>query len=156
MREKLSSIFTGPNGSLRLTIDQYQFPEIVDGTWDSNWLIIAGDVVIDGGHWTFRDPSLLAFEVERLAGWLDLVVNGEEPSASCGFVEPNLQFDREANDFVRIGFALEAAPPWATTDDDWYEYGVNVPIDENLAIAVRRLRDQLSHFPVRGERPSVT
>jgi hypothetical protein len=85
MPEYLPAVFIGSNGTLRLTIEQYQFPALVEDDWDSNWLIVAGAVTIDSRKWNFKDPFLLTFEVEQLVDWLELVAKGEHVAASCSF-----------------------------------------------------------------------
>lgn len=67
VENKEKAIFKGPTGSLRIGVERYQFPEITDGYWDTSWLIITGDAVVNGQSWSFRDPCLITFEMERLA-----------------------------------------------------------------------------------------
>jgi hypothetical protein len=59
--EALAS-FEGPTGSLRIGVERYQFPEITDDEWNSNWLIITGEAVLEDKSWSFRDPCLTTFE----------------------------------------------------------------------------------------------
>lgn len=142
--------FKGDNSSFRLLILRYQFPNIHDDEWDSNWLVVQGRVCLDSKEWVFRDPCLTTFEAARLADWLGAIARGEKENDLCCFIEPNLQFDRQANNTVRISFALEAAPPWAAKDDFDTTYDFEVPIGPELTMAARSLRQQLSRFPRRG------
>ena len=45
--------------SFSLEIVGYQFPEITDCDYDSNWLVIQIAVTNPDGTWTARDPSCL-------------------------------------------------------------------------------------------------
>ena len=144
------AVFEGPAGSLRVRVERYQFPEITKDEWDSNWLIIRGDVDLDGKSWSYRDPCLTTFEMERLADWLDHIAAGEAENAFCGFTEPNLDFEQLSRDAIRIGFSLEALPPWIDSDADFGEIGLIVPIDKRLAAAASSLRGLLARFPVRA------
>jgi len=143
-------LFEGSSGRLKLTIEGYQFPEIETDEWDSNWLIIAGEAVIDGRAWSFRDSCLTTFEVTRLAAWLDAVASCLPTHPFCGFTEPNLEFSRPDRHSIWLGFALESAPPWANHRDEWYTYGVRLPVDASLHEAAANLRCQLARFPLRG------
>lgn len=142
--------FEGSTGSLSIGVERYQFPEITDDDWDSNWLIINGNAVLDGKSWSFRDPCLTTFEVERLADWLEQVSSGGDAKAFCGFTEPNLDFERVSDAAVRIAFSLEALPPWSKRDGDFGAIGFNIPIDDRLGAAVSSLRALLTRFPIRA------
>jgi hypothetical protein len=146
--------FEGPTGSLRIGVERYQFPEITDEHWDSNWLMITGDAVLDGKSWSFRDPCLTTFEMERLANWLDQVSSGKVEQAFCGFTEPNLDFEQVSDATLRIAFSLEALPPWSRSDGDFGEIGINIPIDDRLGAAASSLRALLARFPIRAHNSS--
>lgn len=148
------AIFEGSTGSLRISVERYQFPEITDDDWDSNWLIINGDAVLDGKSWSLRDPCLTTFEMERLADWLDHVSSGGDEKAFCGFTEPNLDFERVSDVAVRIAFSLEALPPWSKRDGDFGAIGFNIPIDDRLGAAASSLRALLTRFPIRARNGS--
>lgn len=150
MENETVASFEGPTGSLRIGIESYQFPEIADDDWDSNWLIITGEAVLDDKPWSFRDPCLTTFEMERLASWLDEVASGKAEKAFCGFTEPNLDFERVSDATVRISFSYEALPPWSKCDGDLGEIGFNIPIDDRLGAAANSLRALLTRFPIRA------
>jgi hypothetical protein len=150
MSNETQAVFAGPSGSLRLTVERYQFPEILNDEWDSNWLIIAGAAVLDEKSWSFRDPCLTTFEMQWLADWLDQIAAGEAKPTSCGFTEPNLDFERLSDESIRIGFSLESLPPWIDRAGDFGEVGFSIPIDEHLSIAAGNLRKILLQFPVRA------
>src|SRR5262245_17587543 len=99
-----------------LRIAGYQFPDDATSDYDSNWLVVEGSVRHPRGGWLFRDPSLLTYEVARLADWLEAVAAGAESQPWCGFIEPNLSFEvagEGATRVLRVAFAVEALPPWA-------------------------------------------
>lgn len=146
--------FEGPTGSLSITVERYEFPEITNDEWDSNWLIVNGHAVLDGKSWSFRHPCLTTFELERLANWLDHVFLGKAENAYCGFTEPNLDFERLSELEVRIAFSLEALPPWCKRDGDFGEIGFNIPINDRLAVAANSLRALLNRFPIRAQNSS--
>lgn len=141
----------GKEGSFELLIAGYQFPSIETGKWDPNWLTIEGNAVIKDRSWSFCDPCLTTFEAADMADWLDDLCSGREKSPYCHLVEPNLQFEKVSANDIRVSFALESAPPWATHGDDWTMHGFEVPIGSNLQMAAAQLRDQLRRFPVRGD-----
>jgi hypothetical protein len=136
-----------------LRVAGYQFPDNATADYDSNWLVIEGAVRHPRGEWQFRDPSLLTYEVARLADWLETVAAGTEPEPWCRFIEPNLRFElvgEGAARVLRISFAIEALPPWAKVGDD---VSVEFPVGESeIASAVRSLRQQLRASPQRAER----
>src|SRR3954452_11841563 len=66
--------------SLDLKILGYQFPHLETQQYDSNWLIVSGNVTGPIGSWQFSDPFLLTYEAERLASWMDAVADGNRPS----------------------------------------------------------------------------
>jgi len=48
----------------RLQVVGYEFPQTTEDEWDSEWLIVAGEVSCARGRWKFRDPCLLTLELE--------------------------------------------------------------------------------------------
>ena len=150
MESRAQATFKGPAGSLSISVERYQFPEITNDEWDSNWLIVTGHAKLDGKSWTFRDPCLTTFDLEHLAKWLDQIFLSEAENAYCGFTEPNLDFERLSEQEVRIAFSLEALPPWCERDGDFGEIGFNIPINDQLPAAASSLRALLNRFPIRA------
>lgn len=149
---------TSRNGSqLGLSIVGYQFPDLATVPYDSNWLNICVRVVHPRGSWTATDPSLLTYEVARLADWLDAVARGARVEPEESFLEPNLRFELTHSSLepsLRVYFDLESRPKWAPVDgagnDDLY---VEFPLEEiDLAGAAAILRKQLQAFPQRTPR----
>lgn len=132
----------------------YQFPRLENEPYDSDWLNITIRVKHPRGSWTATDPSLLTYEVERLADWLEAIADGQRVDSDTGFLEPNLNFELRENDGtkkLRVYFELESRPSWAATDgagmeDLWVEFSVRPEI---LRSAAKSLRSQLEKFPTR-------
>lgn len=140
----------GDDGSVELSIVQYQFPTREQMDLDANWLIVEGHVTLLGREWRFRDPCLTTFEVVRLADWLEASARGQGSGKGCSFIEPNLDFHGPSNGAIRVSFALESAPPWAKRGGDWDKHGFDVAVGPALAIAAGQLRHALAEFPARG------
>jgi hypothetical protein len=139
--------------AFELRIVGYQFPDQETADYDSNWLLIEGAVQHPRGGWRFRDPSLLTYEVARLADWLEAAADGTQLQPWCAFIEPNLSFEVVGHGVgraLRVSFAIEALPPWAKRGEDVH---IDFPFSEmDLVAAVASLRQQLSEFPKRAER----
>ena len=149
MSEIPDVLLEATNGSLRLRLVRYEFPEVKDDKWDSNWLVVFGEGHIDGRRWRFESPCLSTVEVCALADWLHKIANGEEVD-EIEFIEPSLEFTLIVRSHVRVSFALEAAPPWVDGYDLDNRIGFDIPIGPHLAKAAADLRSQFEAFPVRG------
>jgi hypothetical protein len=145
--------FCGVDGqSVELRVVGYQFPDLAEIEFDSNWLRIEGKVSHPRGQWSFEDPCLLTYEVSRLADWLDALAQGNSISDEIGFVEPNLSFRivRSATATVlRVYFELEARPGWVATPTAGLEdLRVEFPLQElDLRQAACSLREELANYP---------
>jgi hypothetical protein len=139
--------------AFRLEVLGYQFPGLKDNEWDSEWLIISGEVLCAQGRWRFRDPCLCTFEVQTLATWLcNLQVGG--PEREIGFTEPNLRFEhveRQDGDALLVGFSQESSPPLATDDQRYGEgFALSFPFQLNdFTAAAAALQSMLLRWPVR-------
>jgi hypothetical protein len=141
---------------LELRILGYQFPHIETAEYDSNWLVVAGDVIHSRGSWQFTDPCLLTYEAERLASWMDALVETDGFPTTCGFMEPNLEFRAVLNvnrPMLRVYFELEARPSWASGAFGEGVTWVEFPIEElDLRSIARQWRAELSVYPQRASR----
>ena len=82
------------NQTVELEITNYQFPEIADDDYDSNWLNIYLKVNSTFGNWQIVDPMLTTFEVKGLINWLDNLSNNILPEyTGIGFLEPYISFE---------------------------------------------------------------
>jgi len=144
----------GRNGTvLELSASGYQFPEITDDYWDSNWLMVSGKVQHPNGSWKFIDPCLTAFELEQLASWFDDVPAGNADPDLGHFTEPNLQFSciLGPEPFIEVRIAHESAPPWLVGDARMEGVRLEFPVAMNdVRATATELRDLVSRFPVRG------
>lgn len=130
----------GGGTELVLAIEGYQFPEIENEKWDSNWLNVKVDVTHEGASWTRVDPGLLTWEVEALASWL-LAIAESAPlkTLEARFVEPFLHFQ-----FVPEAQVLRAKAGYGRLCMD-------VPVEgEVLRACAAALRSQLRQFPRRA------
>ncbi len=150
------------SNGMGITVDllEYQFPDLDNAPYDSNWLMIRVRAVHPRGEWTSIEPSLLTYEVATLADWLDCVAGKDRmgPPSSLSFTEPNLRFDttegQDGEEMLRVSFELESRPPWMPASVDpgdpaWLEFPTG---EVDLHGAATRLREQLTRFPQRSER----
>jgi hypothetical protein len=145
---------TDSGNALELIILRYEFSDVQEDRWDSNWLVVSGTVATNGQSWHFSDPAVTTFELAELAGWLRAVALGENTFDEFEFTEPNLAFFLSAQPVptLRVRFAHESAPPWIT---DQAERIAGVFVDfplahVDVAAAADELRDALNDFPIRG------
>lgn len=147
---------SGSDGSLfEMRVVGYQFPEIQDEEYDSNWLLIQIHLVHPRGEWTTVDPCLLTYEVEELADWFDAIARGDHVDAEQHFIEPNLLFrlrDQGANGrTLAVYLALDC---WAKSEA--------APIDNRFVLfplagvdparVAEELRGELARYPQRAVR----
>ena len=78
--------------SVELRILGYEFPHLETALYDSNWLVVVGNVSNSRGSWQFTHPCLLTYEADKLASWMDALVEANRFPTTCGFIEPNLEF----------------------------------------------------------------
>ena len=142
--------FRNGNSWFRLRVLAYQFPEATNED-DANWLMINGECGLEGRQWSFTDPCLETWDLERLATWLDALTAGKAVSPFCGFTEPNLEFQVVEGNALRIIFSLESAPGrnFRVAES---QRRFDMPITPELAAIASFLRDQSSCFPPKGKR----
>ena len=140
------------SSELKLDLTGYQFPEAENEPYDADWLNVTIRVKHPRGSWTTTDPSLLTYEVKRLAAWFEALADGRIVEPEQGFIEPNLAFGFDhGTSKLRVYFELESRPSWAAADvagleDLWLEFSVT---PEMLRRAAASLRSQLESFPAR-------
>jgi hypothetical protein len=138
---------------VELQILGYQFPHLETEEYDSNWLIVAGNVTHPRGLWQFIQPCLLTYEAEQLASWMDAVAHAKSTHEYCGFIEPNLEFRALWNinaPVLRVYFDLEARPSWATkVEEIFVEFAIE---DLDLRSISEQWRTELSAYPQRASR----
>lgn len=110
-------VLTGRNDAVELRVDGYEFPDIENDEWDSNWLNVRTSVEMERGTWSSLNPSLLTHDVSELADWLNGIAEGRDVDRELDFLDPNLAFELwEGGSYLvtlRVYFELESRPPWA-------------------------------------------
>ncbi len=148
-------VFKGiKNQSVEIKLIDYEFPNIKNNRWDSNWLIIYLNVKSENGNWDAKDPALLTFEVKDLIDWLKDVCDDKNPKEWLFFTEPNLSFKIIKNTIdiktIRVNFDLEFLPENAEDDKDYF---VDCDLNKNeLEIVIEELEKELKSFPERGKK----
>jgi hypothetical protein len=145
---------TASGNAFELVIVGYENPDITEGMWESNWLVVSGEVRAGDESWRFVEPCVTTFELTDLADWLEDLDHGVPESPSCPFTEPNLEFSYSPAPapVLRVRFAHESAPP-RLKDTDARAEGVviEIPLSElDARAAAAELRDALIDFPIRG------
>jgi hypothetical protein len=145
-------ITSAAGDEFQLVIVRYQFPDVHEDRWESNWLIVNGTVAAAGEKWVFTEPCVTTFELADLADWLDeLVTNGTEPSA-FEFTEPNLKFtyvpSRRA---VQLTLAHESAPTSMSELERRAGVTVEFPLSgQQTETFAAEIRQALREYPIRG------
>lgn len=146
--------FNTQDTSFELRIAGYEFPHIANEPYDSNWLVIDLKVKSPQGSWSVSDPSLLTYEVSKLADWLENIAAHNFEEVECCFMEPVLEFRTNINNQVsnlEIRLFHEALPNWIT-DRRERQKGISLFFtltDLDLNSAVAELRRQLQRYPQR-------
>jgi len=139
---------------LCLEILGYQFPDILDQYWDSNWLnvrMIGGNLA---GGWMFNDPFLLTFEIDRLASWLEKIPAAKSSNLRISFTEPSLRFrlTKYKNQRhwleVDLGYAFRKRIPDVFRKHRTIQFYFRVT-DLDLFYQAYLLREQLKKYPQR-------
>ncbi len=159
---------------LEIRIAGYQFPELENEPWDSDWLVVHLRLDTPLGHWERLNPCLTTFEVISLIDWLGEVVQHFEVFESWRsinlvtrelFTEPNLSFqvfsqsprrNREKSVVFRVYLEAEFLPPYKDqliryfdSDGDgevYFDFRVN---KDALLDIISSFASQLEHFPER-------
>lgn len=147
-------VFHGINNqTVELRIANYQFPEITNCEYDSNWLLIYLKIKSDCGNWQTIDPSLLVGDVKEIIEWFEKISQNETLKYKClDFMEPNLAFEliKTRMDFktVRIKFDLDSRPKSA---DDGKDYFVDCELNNSeLLKVIEGLKNELQPYPRRA------
>jgi hypothetical protein len=132
----------------------YEFPQISDDEWDSNWLLVRMEGRQPRNSWTQVSSCLLTWDLQALAEWFDVMAEGREPP-SLRFTEPVLNFVAGGHVDGRAKIVVEVVlePPVRSRPED-----VELPLfieREQLREAAASLRRAAERFPVRGPRPST-
>jgi hypothetical protein len=143
------------NNSFTMSLVGYQFPELEDVEYDSNWLNVKIAVSHRDGKWSTVDPALLTYEVQGLIDWLRAVSARKYDERHLVFIEPCLSFHLSPAggepDKLVIGLSHEFRPPWAS-GDLYEEYEIAFSLTSiDLICAAQSLENQLRRYPQRAE-----
>ena len=136
---------------VELNILGYQFPEILNDQWDSNWLMVHINVKSTKKHWESVDPAITTFELKNLINWLKNISDNKiEKYTDMDFTEPNIAFELK-NNFdsttkeIKICFRLEFSPL-----KNGKKYSIQFKAtNEQLKTYVKNLEYELNKFPER-------
>jgi len=140
--------------SFELSLLGWQHPRGAANEIDANRLKVRLALATDDGAWTEIAPCLVAWEVERLADWLDALAAHRATDAEQRFLEPDLRFRilpaSGVARVLRIGIDLRGRhAPGAAAPFGEISFSLG---DEALAAAGRSLRSQARRFPTRAAR----
>jgi hypothetical protein len=140
--------------AFELVVVGYENPDITEGLWESNWLVVSGTVALGDESWTFVEPCVTTFELGDLADWLEKLADGAVDPPQIAFTEPNLEFSYShlVSPVLRVRFAHASAPPRLRYSDEASEGVVlEFPLAElDPRATAADVRDALMDFPVRG------
>lgn len=140
------------HNKLKFTIKNYEFPDIVDCEYDSNWLIINVDVESKKGNFVVEGPYLLTREVEELSQWFENLSNKNLEKLSIYFMEPDLFFEvdrvNDENIVINVFFDAEFMPEFHISKDDLFFVSFHLS-PEDLLNASKDLKEQLEKYPTR-------
>jgi hypothetical protein len=140
--------------TFELVVVGYEHPDITEGLWESNWLVVSGAVTRDDESWSFVVPCVTTFELTDLAEWLEKLADGAADPPQIAFTEPNLEFSYShvVAPVLRVRFAHASAPPRMKYSDEAVEGVVlEFPLAElDPRAAAADVRNALMDFPIRG------
>ena len=141
--------------ALDLVVVRYEYTDLSEDRWDSNWLVVNGTASIGGETWRFTDPCVTTFELADLADWLDDVARNASAAPAFELTEPLISFayilEPAPALVVRLGY--EAAPPWldAGARLQGEHAALTCPLGEvNVSDLASQVRAVLMDFPIRG------
>ena len=142
--------------SFTMSLVGYQFPELHNHQYDSNWLNVKIAVSHQGGSWSTIDPALLTYEVQGLIDWFRAASARKYDDRHLCFLEPCLSFRLApaAGDPEKLIIELshEFRPPWASEDSD-EEYEIEFSLTSiDLIAEAQSLENQLRRYPQRTAR----
>ncbi|SRR6266498_4006260 len=137
-----------------LQIVGYQFPDILNEYWDSNFLAVRVNGNYSARPWSFVDSCLTTFEVESLATWLEKLDSNKTSSPHISFTEPSPQFrvvKHKAGNFLLradLGYIFRKKMPDIFGDKKTIH--LYFPLGEiDLLNQAHLLREQLKNYPQR-------
>ena len=138
--------------SMTLWVESYQFPNIPDEEYDSNWVVIRINLEGFGQPWTTSDPALMTWELTLLAEWLEQILTGANAENEIAFIESSIRFQliKKSDErlCIRVILNSECKPEWWDNEDAFaFELDVS---ETQIQDSIKSLRYQLERFPVRA------
>ena len=146
---------SGSDGTLfEMSVAGYQFPDVEDEEYDSNWLLISVHVVQSKGGWASTGPCLLTDELETIANWFDGMAQGSNVESEQHFIEPNLLFRLISQQPKERALAIHLVlDSWVRSETAPRELVLLFPLSEiDPAQAAEELRGELVQYPQRAMR----
>ena len=133
----------------------YEFPELENVQYDSNWLNVKISVSQQAGKWSVIDTALLTYEVQSLIDWLRAVSARKYDDRELDFLEPCLSFQLSPAegdpDKLVIKLSYGFRPRWVS-EVLYEEYEIVFSLKSiDLMYAAESLENQLRRYPQRTE-----
>lgn len=143
------------NSHFEIIVIDYEFPQVHDDRYDSNWLIIEIRATRAKDSWSASYPCMLTGEVADLADWLDAVANGKNTTARLDFFEPNLHFEVTESEPKKLYVYIDAElkPAGVLGDDSGIDDPIRIEFEHipaELKDTAVSLRTYLKAFPIRA------
>jgi hypothetical protein len=144
----------GGQATVELRVLRYQFPEVANNEWDSNWLVLGFDAQTPTASWSRTDPCLLTWEAHWLLNWLDDLVSGTGSDWEMSFLEPNLSFtceSRHEGSFdLLVVTRCELLPPQAVSADV-EEFQIRLTVSAStMRECISSFSTEVRRFPIRA------
>lgn len=141
----------GNGASFSLDIVGYQYPDILDQYWDSNWLFVQIQIQLSEQSFSVKDPCLTTFEVPLIIDWLQRFAMNGAVEKGLVFTEPTVQFKcnivRNGKQSLRVIFR---PPPQGSTSQLKDNISLDFPFEQVLfSEIIENLQSQLDRFPQR-------
>lgn len=140
-----------------LSILGYEYPDKSrndDSSYDADWLNIRARLLTPFGGWTAVRPTVLTWEIERLATWFRDLAEARSVQHKFEFLQPYLRFEAliQDQDYITLQMQYEGTSqiPGRTTVSLWGDIQIS---PAELRIAALALEQELRSFPSRGTRP---
>jgi hypothetical protein len=150
---------------LEIEVAGYEFDENQRDVYDANWLIFR--VALQSAHgawrWQVEDAGALTWEVADCVTWL-AALRDSQPVVEdhFGFSEPDVSFDVIRSDAgqavgLRVNLMDEFQPPTKVLvprENNIVSLRFHTPAEVLTAFG-DGLKDNLSRYPQRGDRPTI-
>ena len=134
-----------------LQITGYQFPEIQNDEWDSNWLLIRVHIQGETHKWEAVDPCMDTYEANDFCKWLNLLANSQAVQPELEFLEPELRFKVVKIADSRIELEIQCRYNLAPTisSRSFFQFSLD---KQTISQAAEAWCSQVQKFPTRMQR----